>query len=178
MMGTVSKSYQVYVNRANTIAREVSLALFFLAFIGFVLLYVIDLPVRHSATDIQIGYYMNLPGWVSKIAGLTAITGLASFVFHSIKSNVRAILKITQHKAELNSKAGNLFIELDKLKRIVFIRKPYTFKPYRLEFVYPDQKVVRIKISSEEDFFEIANELYQATPDHVEMDKTLIESGD
>lgn len=177
-MGTNSKSYQVYVNRANTIAREVSLALAFVAFIGFVLLYVIDLPVRHSATDIQVGYYMNLPGWVSKIAGGTAILGLASFVFYSIKSNVRTSLKITQHKAELNSKAGNMFIELDKLKRIVFIRKPYNLKPYRIEFVHPDQKVVRIKISSEEEFFEIANELYQATPDHVEMDKTVMETED
>lgn len=177
-METESKSYQVYVNRANTIAREVSLALFFLAFIGFVLLYVIDLPVRHSAADIQIGYYMNLPGWVSKIAGLTAITGLASFLFHSIKSNVRAILKITQHKAEFNSKAGNLFIELDKLKRIVFIKKPYSLKPYRIEFIYSTKKVIRIKISSEEDFYEIANQLYVATPEHVGMDKTLIETED
>ncbi len=79
---------------------------------------------------------------------------------------------------EIVSESKKTRIVFSDLKRISFIVRTLTLKPYRIEFIYPDFQLTRVRIKTQEDFYELMDKVYTITPVSLEKCISQIESND
>ncbi len=147
------------------------------AFIGFALWYIVDLPVK-NLPELRIPYYINLPHWLNNIFVFTAALGLVAFIISRIRKNTSALLQIEAVSVTITSQPRVIKINFKQLERIAFIEKSLAFSPYRIEFIYKNSHFVRIKISSEEELEQIISALLKVLPSEVEVSYTKFESSE
>jgi len=168
--------HKVSINWTSKLGRKVSMYLFFVVFVIFGIWYIVDIPARYVPSELSIPYYLDfLPRWLLKLFGIGIILGLLSFFFFDIRRNKRGILKIYKNFAALESKGKRDVIRFEKLKRITFITKLIALRPYRIEFIYPDFSVKRIRINKTK-FYQIMEQLQEVTPKDFEIDFNSFES--
>lgn len=170
-----SKTYKVQVNITIRIFREIALALFFVAFVGGCLWYVIDLPVK-DVPDLRPAYYINLPTWLLYIFGESLIIGIVALLFYDVRKNSHGLLKFDNDSVNIESKGKFLKIKLKELKRIVVVVKELALKPYRIEFMYSNRKFVRVIVPTEIEFEEILEKIASIAPEQLDSDIRRFES--
>ena len=168
-------TYKVQINSTIGFFTEVALALSSIAFLGFCLWYLTDLPVRYNL-DLSTAYYVNLPKWLLKIFAATMIMTVVAALLFSIRRNSDATLKIENDFVILEGKKKVFKVKLSELKKVVFVVKPATMNPYRIEFVYRNLKLVRVKLLSETDFDEIIKAIYEIAPKGLLIDTSPFET--
>ncbi len=107
-----------------------------------------------------------------------AIGGLALGLMAISRRNESATLNIYSDYIELVSKSNRTKIFFSDLKRISFIVRTLTLRPYRIEFIYPDFQLTRLRLKTQEDFYELMNKIYSNTPESLEKHVSQIESND
>ncbi|WP_350104460.1 hypothetical protein [Fulvivirga sp.] len=135
-----------------------------------------DIPARYMPFEFSIPYYLDfLPRWLFKLFGIGMLLGLLSFFFFDIRRNKRGILKIYKNFAAIESEGKREVIRFEKLKRITFITKFIAFRPYRVEFIYPNLSIKRIRINKTK-FYQIMEQLQEVAPKDFEIDVNSFES--
>jgi|GEM_PF-4512000 len=169
--------YKVQINYTNKKARKLSLILGLIAFVGFYLWYLIDIPVRNAPGEISIMYYMEfLPRWVLHFFGLTTIIGVIAYLLFDIRMNLRGLLKLDLNSIVIESKREVRIIDFNELKRITVIALPFSLSRYRIEFIYHDLSFVRLKLRNKKDFDCILDNLYDIAPEEFEIHGSAFES--
>lgn len=170
-----NKTYQVKINKTNRISREIAGFLFFIWAVGFAIWYVVDLPVKYQY-EISIAYYSNLPTWINHIFSWTIITGLVSLVLFTLRSNSNGILSLRPDHVEIKTKRELHVIKFSMLQRIAIVEKTFSFRPHRLEFIFPNKKCIRVVFSSEQAIEEVIMRLHQISPDKLDKEVMQFES--
>lgn len=172
-----NKSYKVHINAAHPFFRSVSLWLCVVAFIGFALWYIVDLPVQDLPL-MRIPYYLNLPDWLNKFFVFSVVIGAIGVFLFTLRKNTPAKLTIGIESVTIESKQRIITIKFKQLERIAFIERSLTLSPYRIEFIHKNSHFVRIKISSEHEFEEIVAALLKVIPTKLEVSYTKFESSE
>ncbi|MGV3538619.1 MAG: hypothetical protein ACO1OQ_02345 [Rufibacter sp.] len=166
----MNTTYSIQINRIDQRFREASLFLFGLSLCLFWFWYFIDLPVRSAPAEIAIWYYFDfLPKWVLKTCIAIFPLGFLSLILASIKKNSDGQLNIHQDFVEIKSRKRTTKIQYMDLLRISFVVSLFSFKPYRIEFIFPDKKLSRVKLKSKQDFYEVMDKIYECSP--IELEK-------
>jgi len=170
-----AKTYRIQVNSTNLLLRKIALCIGLLAFVGFAIWWLVTLPVNDTDANITIAYYINLPRWLWDIFEGTIILTIVSFLLYDVRKNSNGYLQIEKDSILIKLKKTHLPIKLSELKRISFVVKTLTLSPYRIEFIYPNRKLIRIKMLSGADFDELFKIISNLSPKELEIDINSIE---
>ena len=165
----MTPTYLININYTDKCFRKLSLIFFCIAFFGFWTFYFIE-------PFIQIITGKLFHKWLLYVLNYLLLIGIFSFIFNDIRKNTCGVFKIYENAIEIKSKSNSFKIYFKELKRISFVVATFTFKPYRIEFIYPNFQLTRIKIRTKEDFYEIMNHLYEVTPECLEKHVNAFES--
>lgn len=120
----------------------------------------------------------NSPIFINSSLVVFAIGGLALGLMVISRRNRSAILNIYGDYIAIVSKSNQIKIFFSDLKRISFIVRTLTLKPYRIEFIYPDFQLTRLRLKTQEDFYELMDKIYSITPESLEKNVSQVESND
>ena len=168
--------YKVKINWTNKSLRKISNYIILIALAIFCIWYLVDLPVKRAPAEISFLYYLEfLPSWLLDIFGAGIGLGIVAFILNDIRRNTKGTLKIFKNHVIIESKKRCDIVRFDELKRITFIDKHFSISPYRVEFIYPDFSVKRLKISKTQ-YRDIQNKLIEVTPVDFEIDHNIFET--
>jgi hypothetical protein len=167
----MTTSFLISINRTDRQYRKTSLILIGVAILCFWVLSFIQPFIQGITNEIfprSITY-----GFISVI-----LIGILSMILLGIKKNKSGILNMDDDSIQIESDKMAYKIYYKDLKRISFVAAAFSFKPYRIEFIYPDFQVTRIRLRTEKDFYEIMEYLYNVTPEELEKHVSSFESED
>ncbi len=95
---------------------------------------------------------------------------------YDIRINTNGILRFYPDSVTITTKKKYELILFNQLKKIIFIVHPISFRPYRVEFKYYNDKVKRIIIKSESEFHQIIEKITELSPKDLELDFGSFES--
>ncbi len=141
----MTTSYIVDINRADTRFRKLSLVLLGVAILGFWGLGFIEPIIMVITSDL-------FPK--SILYGIVSILliGIFSLLLLALKRNKDGLLKMHDDSVEIESKEKLIKVYFKDLKKISFVVATFTLKPYRIEFIYPDRQLTRVRLKAKEDF--------------------------
>jgi hypothetical protein len=169
--------YKVKLNWTNRQFRKLSTSIFIIALIGYCFSYLIHYPIKQAPSEVIILYYIDLlPKWIFYISGGAIIAFIISFLTYDIRNNTNGILRFDNDSVSITTKKVYELILFNQLKRIIFIVKPFSFHPYRIEFKYYNDKVKRVIIKSEYQFHQIIQKITELKPEELEIDFGPFES--
>jgi len=170
------EAYKVTINWTSKVFRKASFYLGIIAIIGLYIWYVFDYPTRGLPSEFRIYYYFEfLPRWLTNFFIVSFLISLISFFFFDIRRNTRGILKINNDYVVLESRIRSDLIKFVELKRITFVALPIAFRPYRIEFIYPDFSFKRI-VTNKKRFYQLMDKLHEVVPDEFEIEVNSFES--
>lgn len=150
-----ANTYRIKISKVNHFLRKISLGLSLIAVSGWILSDWIDFPVSYLS-HLSFSYYSKLPEKLLSFLNLSVIAGLFAFFLFTRRKYIKAQLSITDE---------DIHISIIALKRIILIRKSFSFRPYRMEFVCPNNGITCIIFSSEEQIEDAIMLLLQIVPD-------------
>jgi hypothetical protein len=175
-MEDLFSQYKVKINWTSKTGRKLSMKFFFAAFVIFCIWYVVDFPVRYLPRELSIPYYLDfLPRWLLNTFGIGIGLAIISFVLFDIRLNTSGQLKLYKDRVIIESMKRSDVIRYNELKRITFVVNLFSINPYRIEFIYPDFKVKRVKVNKDK-FYRIMDELNEITPEGFEIDVNSFET--
>ena len=169
--------FNVKLNWTNKQFRTLSKYLFIIALVGFAFSYIINLPVQKAPSEIAFLYYFEiLPRWILYIFTGTLIAFLLSLLTFDIRRNTSGVLRFYTDSISISTRKKSELIIFDQLKKITFIVHPMRIRPYRVEFIYQNDKFKRIIIKNESEFLQIIKNIAELKPENLEIDFGPFES--
>ncbi len=166
----VTKVYDIRINYTNKAIRSIAVELAIIAFFGFAIWYLIDLPVRYLPRELSIPYYLDiLPRWLLNFFSGSLILAFVSYLLFDARKNKKGTLKFDDDMIVLESKERCDIIKFQDLKRMTFVALPFAIHRYRLEFIYPDITFKRIKFKNKKQFHEVMDDIYLIAPKDFEI---------
>ncbi len=170
-------TFNISINYTNKALRSLSIKIGILAVIGFAIWYVVDLPAKYVPRELSIPYYLDfLPRWLLNIFGGTLFLAVIAYLLFDVRKNKKGTLKIENDTMVIESKERCDVLRFTELLRITFVILPFSFRPYRLEFIYPDFSFKRIRLKNKEQFDDIMNNIHEIAPDDFEITGSAFES--
>ncbi|WP_207430712.1 hypothetical protein [Sabulibacter ruber] len=164
-------SFLVDINSTNKAIEKLYMVLLGIFVCSCVFFYLME-PLLLLAIPNNSPFFNNLSLVVFAFGGL--VLGLMAIS----RRNRSATLTIYGDSLEIVSESKKTRIVFSDLKRISFIVRTLTLKPYRIEFIYPDFQLTRVRIKTQEDFYELMDKVYTITPVSLEKCISQIESND
>lgn len=149
--------YPVFINKPYKQVKAVATFLMVSSFLGIGFIVLIE-PFAQVLTGT-----LNPEGLLQGGLGFLFL-GITGFLLRLVKQNKAARLKIHEEAVEVLSMAIPIKICFNDLKRIGFIISTFSLRPYSIEFVYPDYRLIRVKLKTRQEFYEIMDCLYKVTP--------------
>ncbi|QNF34023.1 hypothetical protein HUW51_15320 [Adhaeribacter swui] len=163
------KSYSIHVNRTNKRVNKIAVILLGVAVLGFWGLGFIQPFIQIITSDLS-------PKSINNGIGFIFFLGLVSLLLLAIKSNEKGCLMLYEDYIEVKSSSPVFRVYFKDLKKISFVVATITFKPYRVEFIYPDGQLKRVRLQTKEEFYDLMNYLYEVSPKELEKDVSAFES--
>ncbi|GAA4313583.1 hypothetical protein [Nibribacter koreensis] len=167
----MAEAYQVHINTVPKRIKKISDYLLGSVIVLFVLFYFIEPFVILKTFDISPNFSWYTVGFLFALAVL-------SFALRGIKRNKSATLTIQSDAITLESQHDTLRICYRDLNRISFVIQMFAIKPHRVEFIFHDFQLTRIRLKSSDDFYDIMDSLYDHAPSTLEIDINPMESED
>ncbi len=173
----IANTYPVKISKVNYFFKKISLAFILVAAVGWVLFDIVDFPVKYLY-HLSFAYHSALPEKLSSFLEFSVIAGLLGAILFTSRTYTKAQLSITDEYIQITSQKKGINISTIELKRIVLIQKTFSFRPYRMEFVCPNNGTICIVFTSKDHIETAISLLLQIVPDKINSEVMFIENDD
>ena len=164
------ETYRININWTNKCTLRLANFVFKIATVGFVILFIIDIPVQFVPWKLSLPYYLDfLPKGIFRIVELTMASFIVGFLLGVIRQSSSGLLKISEKLVVIESEKRCDIVNFDEIKRISLLKKPWLSFSYRIEFIYPNYKFKRVTLEKKEDYESILISLRKMAPENFEF---------